>query len=1005
MQFRILGPFEVDQDGRRLALGGHQQRTLLALLLLRANEVVPVDEVVEQLWPSAPPPSATKSVHVLVSKLRRVLETEGSDAAEAGANGILLTRPHGYVLSVAPGELDLERFEVLVDEGRRARAAGRPDEAGATIREALALWRGPPLAEFAYDSFAQVEIARLEALRLSAIEERIECDLALGRHDDLVTELEAVVAKHPFRERLRSQLMLALYRAGRQAEALQAYQDGRRLLQEEVGLEPGPALRQLERAILAQDPALTAPARPADAAADISARSRRRHIRAAALLLVGFLTATAIVAGFLDRSRGGSAASLRGYGNAVGVIDARSNRVVDAVPVGNTPSSIALSADAAWTLNADDRTLSRIDRKTRKLVSTLGTGSTPTDLAVGYGSLWVGDSSSSIARFDLQTGRRTTTIQLPRGAPSGGRSGESRIALAAGSAWAINPDGSVSRIDARTNEIVATVRGIVARAIAAGDAGIWVLDAARSAVARISPRSNRIAQSIHLMAGSLNDVAVGAGAVWATDPFGGLLWRVDPGPPSLTKTIDVGPGGAVVDADGQAVWVVNHLDDKLLKIDPRTNDVAAIEVGAPQNVAADSTLAWVVKAQPRASCGALLYGGGGRPDLVIVSDLPLQGFPHVTTQAMAAAVAFVLQKRRFRAGDHTVGYRSCDDSTPQAGGFDFEKCGTNAKAYAANRSITAVIGAYDSFCSGIEIRMTSRGPGPLPIISPASTYLGLTRAGPGTRPGELRFRYPTGDRNYVRVIGADHLQAAADAQLAKQLHRRRVFILDDGQNSGLGEYFRRAATRLHLGLAGSAHWDPHAANYLLLARRIERSRADAVFLGGYQFSNGPQLIRDLRSVLGPTVALIAPDGFLPLPELIRGAGRAANGLYVSLAGAPDPALGPTGKRFLEAFSRSYGKPIPWYSATYAAAAAEVLLDAIARSDGTRASVNRLLRTGRYAGGILGPIRFDQNGDLRSAAVTIFRIGTAAGRATADQPSLRGAYFDRVVTAHSSLVEQ
>jgi DNA-binding beta-propeller fold protein YncE len=504
--------------------------------------------------------------------------------------------------------------------------------------------------------------------------------------------------------------MLARYRAGRQTEALQAYQDGRRLLQEEVGLEPSPTLRRLERAILAQDPTLTAPTRQAEAAAHISPRFRRRHTKVAALLLVGVVTASAIAAVLLGRSRDGSAPSLRGYENAVGVIDARSNAVVDAVPVGNTPSSIVLSPGAAWTLNADDRTISRIDRQTRKLVSKFGTGSTPTGLAVGYGSLWVGDSSSSIARFDLQTGRRTTTIQLPRDAPAGGRAGESHIALAAGSAWAINRDGSVSRIDTRTNEIVATVHGIVASAIAAGDEGIWAIDQSRSAVARISARSNRVAQSIHLTAGSLNDIAVGAGSIWATDPFGGLLWRVDPGPPSLTKTIDVGPGGATVDADGQAVWVVNHLDDKLLKIDPRTNDVVPIAVGAPQNVAASSGLAWVVKARPQASCGALASDGRSSPDLVIVSDLPLQGFPHIETQAMAAAAAFVVKQRRFKAGKYTVGYRSCDDSTPQAGGFDFEKCGTNAKAYAADPSIVGVVGAYDSFCSGIEIRMTSRSP-------------------------------------------------------------------------------------------------------------------------------------------------------------------------------------------------------------------------------------------------------------------------------------------------------
>jgi len=172
MDFRILGPLEVDDDGRRLLLGGHQQRALLALLLLRANEVVPVEQVIDELWGTEPPPSATKSVHALVSKLRRTLEGErAARAGEAGENGVLLTRPHGYLLTVVSGERDLDRFQSLLDEGRRALTAGRAADAAATIREALALWRGPPLAEFAYDSFAQVEIARLEELRLSALEE------------------------------------------------------------------------------------------------------------------------------------------------------------------------------------------------------------------------------------------------------------------------------------------------------------------------------------------------------------------------------------------------------------------------------------------------------------------------------------------------------------------------------------------------------------------------------------------------------------------------------------------------------------------------------------------------------------------------------------------------------------------------------------------------------------------------------------------------------------------
>ena len=193
-----------------------------------------------------------------------MLESDSAarDGGDGGDNGVLLTRAHGYVLRVAPGELDLHRFESLLHEGREALRAGEADVAARTLREALALWRGPPLAEFASDSFAGVDIARLNELRLSAVEERIEADLATGRSAELVAELESLVVAHPLRERLRGQLMLALYRSGRQAEALQVYQDTRRLLVDELGIEPSQALQRLEQAILRQEASLEPPVWP-----------------------------------------------------------------------------------------------------------------------------------------------------------------------------------------------------------------------------------------------------------------------------------------------------------------------------------------------------------------------------------------------------------------------------------------------------------------------------------------------------------------------------------------------------------------------------------------------------------------------------------------------------------------------------------------------------------------------------------------------------------------------
>ena len=253
MEFRILGPLEVSDGGVELALGGPRPRALLALLLLHPNEVVAGDRLIDELWGEQSPDRAAGALRVNVSRLRKALP-----------EGVLRTRPPGYVVRVEPEQLDLHRFERLVDEGRSLLARRLAADAAERLRDALSLWRGPALADFTYEAFAQAAIGRLDEIRLAAVELRIDADLVLGRHDELIGELEALVAEHPLRERLRTSLMTALYRSGRQAEALDTYKDSRRIFVEELGLEPSPALQELERAILRQDPALdlgwTAPA-------------------------------------------------------------------------------------------------------------------------------------------------------------------------------------------------------------------------------------------------------------------------------------------------------------------------------------------------------------------------------------------------------------------------------------------------------------------------------------------------------------------------------------------------------------------------------------------------------------------------------------------------------------------------------------------------------------------------------------------------------------------------
>ena len=248
MRFGILGPLEVaDEGGRGLVLGGRRQRSVLAILLLHANEVVARDRLMEELWSGRPPASAATSLHAHVSRLRRAL----------GEERRIVTAGGGYLIRVADGELDRDRFERLVEEGAAAISRGDWELACGSVREALSLWRGPPLSDFRYDSFAQAEIARLEELHVGAVERRIEAELALGREAQVVGDLERLVREHPYRERLRGQLMLALYRTGRQADALAAYQAARRTLVQELGIEPSAELRELEQAILRHDPSLS----------------------------------------------------------------------------------------------------------------------------------------------------------------------------------------------------------------------------------------------------------------------------------------------------------------------------------------------------------------------------------------------------------------------------------------------------------------------------------------------------------------------------------------------------------------------------------------------------------------------------------------------------------------------------------------------------------------------------------------------------------------------------
>ena len=682
MEFRILGPLEVRDGKRAVALGRGRQQALLALLLLHPNETLSSERLVEELWGERAPATAPKVIQNHVSTLRRAL-----------GDGRLVTRGSGYALLVESDELDVERFEALLAEGRAALHSGDPERASALLQEALELWRGPPLSDFVFESFAQAEIGRLDERRLVALEERLEADLALGRHADVVAELETLVAENQLRERLRGQLMLALYRSGRQAEALHSYQETRRILVDELGIEPGHALQQLHTAILQQDPSLdsapaarsdpdrtAATAPPAGPWAKLSrSGSTARLLFAGGVLLVAAAIGAAALA-LTGDSGGASLASVAG--NSVGLIDPQTNEITAQIPVGRTPTSVSFGEGAVWVLNADDQTISRIDPQSKR-VETFGTGTLPTDLVAGAGAVWVGNGSkpptslspaiaTTISKLDPSTGDSRASIELPR--PKGGSTISSRITSPSAPA----PSGRSTRISRSRGSIrepagSSRSQGVNALAIAADARSVWVLNS-ENTVSRINPATNRPTRPIGVASTSLTDIAVGGGAAWVAAPFEGVVWRIDVSPRVVMRTIDVGVGVDHVAFGGGSLWATNSLRGTVLRIDPATNRVTAtIAVGnTPRNVAVGEGAIWVtvagqpggavpaastsdvagVQALPRSSCGRVFYGGEGTANYLIVSDLPLQGGGAFPTLQMSEAIAYVLRQRRFRAG-HT----------------------------------------------------------------------------------------------------------------------------------------------------------------------------------------------------------------------------------------------------------------------------------------------------------------------------------------------------------------
>jgi DNA-binding SARP family transcriptional activator/streptogramin lyase len=574
LSYRVLGPLEVRDGETEVALRGGQQRKLLAILLLHGGEVVSSDRLIEELWHGEPPETAAKALQGYVSSLRKQL---GQETVE--------TVGSGYRLSVVPQHVDSRRFEELLAEARPLERG----PAAAKLREALALWRGPALADFAYEDFAQHEIERLEELRSAGTERRIDLELALGHHVDLVPELEALVRAYPLRERLRGHLMVALYRCGRQADALDAYRGARTVLRDELGLEPSEELQALQRAILDHDPSLAAPARVGlpgaigEARPPESGRLRRPLLAVAlGLAILGGAAAAAILL------TGGKAGAIVVPPNSVARIDASGRKVESFVNVGRGPVAVAVGAVGVWVANAEDGTVDRLDPATGKLVANIGTGADVNDIAVGFGSLWVADGNDgTVTQIDPRLDEREATI------PLGGRGLAPDpvfyVAVGSGYVWATRGDQLV-RIDPRTNTVDGHVSVGTPTGLATGGGSVWVTTQSERLL-RIDPRKAKETDS-QLFASGLSAPVYVNGSLWLLNQ--GEIQAIDPTTLGVDYTANVASGYPLsLTAGNGALWALGS-DGSLTRLTPDGGTTTSLRVGKGSSaVAAGGGTTWV----------------------------------------------------------------------------------------------------------------------------------------------------------------------------------------------------------------------------------------------------------------------------------------------------------------------------------------------------------------------------------------------------------------------------
>jgi ABC-type branched-subunit amino acid transport system substrate-binding protein/DNA-binding beta-propeller fold protein YncE len=808
------------------------------------------------------------------------------------------------------------------------------------------------------------------------------------------------------------------YRRQSEAETLWAH-----LREDPPELESHPALDPVLSRGLAQEPDDRYPTctELIEAASDVlqPRASRHRAIIVAGLALIAVAFAAAVLAASPGEERG---AALRApKGNGIAAVSPSSARIQAFVKIAAAPSNIAVGEGAVWFLDSESATVARLDPGTGAITGRVTAPDVPTDVAAGAGAVWLGTGggaganwTNTVSRIDPQTDKVTASVQLPDEATGGDRvyinNGFPQIAVGGGAVWATG-GGAVARLDAGSGVLKAMVQ-VDAGRIAAGREGVWFVSPHDSgAVTQIDTRTNRPRRPFRVGDVSLSGIAVGAGSVWVTASREGVVWRITPNGSSVARPIQAGTGADYIAYGAGAVWVGNSVDGTLSQIDPATNRVVArTPIGALKSLAAGAGSAWASTAGairagrlPVSACGPAL--GGRDPDLLVVSDLPLLPGPAgADARAMADAIGTVFADHGYRAGTYTVGYRSCDDSTRQAGAPELAHCVANANAYANVERLVAVIGPQTSGCAQVELPILNRAPGgPPAVISPTNSDPGLTREGvppPDGYRGSPDVFYPIGIRHYVRVSAPDVLFGPAHARLSQSLGLRRVFVVTQRRSSYwktvLADSFRHVARRFGIRVVGSASVDLDARSYAALVDRVERSRAEGVVLAAHPFGNVAQLVKALRARLGQPLPIMVGDSFgsISTQELFAGAGPALRDVYVATADVQHTVGRMTAAAHDVAREVDADRP----GVLEAAQATELVLDAIAASDGTRASVLDGLRVSSVSGGILGTFRFDANGDMTPGWVAILRF-TKPDRG--DAKDLRGAVVDRVVHVPTS----